>query len=157
MGSLSRGSLSKGVSVHWCLCLGVSVQGVSVGEVSVHGVSVQGGLCAGGSLSIGVSVQGVSVWGSLSGGLCLGGLCPWGLCPGGLCPGGSVHGGLCPLVSLSRGSPSRGVSVRDTPLPSLCEQTDTCEFITTTNQHPLPSLKLLKKTTIPFASNLNLE
>ena len=54
-GSLSRGSLSKEVSVQ-----GFSIQGVSVQEVSVQGFSIQGVLCPGG------------LW-------------PRVLCPGGLC------------------------------------------------------------------------
>ena len=55
-GSLSRGSLSRRVSVE-------------------EGVSVQGGLCPGG-LCPGVSVQeGLCPEGSLSGGVCLGGFC----------------------------------------------------------------------------------
>ena len=55
--SLSRGSLSKGVSVQGDLCLGVSVWEVSVqGGLCPGEVSVQGGLCPGGSLS-GVSVR----------------------------------------------------------------------------------------------------
>ena len=57
--SLSRGSLSSGVSVQGGLC---------PGEVSVRGISVQWGLCPGGSLSSGVSVRGISV--------------QWGLCQG---------------------------------------------------------------------------
>ena len=62
-----------------------------------------------GSLSRGVSVHGVSVWrGSLSGGLCSGVLCTEGLCPGGLYP---------------RGSLSRGVSVKETPSPTVDRQT----------------------------------
>ena len=76
------------------------------------------------------------VWGKVifsQGGLCQGGLCPGVLHPGGLsvqgglCPGGSlsrvslswgfsVKGGLCPEGGLySRGSLSRGVSVREIP------------------------------------------
>ena len=62
----------------------------------------------GGSLSRGVSVHGVSVWrGSLSGSLCSGALCTGGLCPGGLYP---------------RGSLSRGVSVKETPSPTVDRQ-----------------------------------
>ena len=70
--SLSRGSLSSGVSVQRGLCPRC--------------------LCPEGSLSRGVSVQGVG--GSLSRGSVSSGVCvQWGLCPG-----GSLSRGLCPGV-----------------------------------------------------------
>ena len=134
VGSLSKGSLFRGVSVQgspclrWSLSLGVSVKG---GLCTGEGVSVQGrGLCPG----EGVSVQGR---GSLSRG-------------GGLCPGGSLSRGvsdwgrgLCPGVSFQRVS-VQGVSLTeyphgmDTPeqrprTPYPCAQTDTCENITFAN------------------------
>ena len=73
-GSLQRGSLSRGVSVHWALCPGGF--GFCPGGF---------GFCPGG----GVSVE--------EGGFCPGGLCPEeGLCLGDLCQGGNCPGGLCP-------------------------------------------------------------
>ena len=137
--SLSRESLTGGVSTPGDLCLEVSVQGGSLSR----GVSVQGEYLVQGSLCPGRS-GGVSVWVLLSGGsLSKGGLCPRGVsCPGEslsrqvwgggcLCLGvafwgvsvqGSILsrgvsvqaglGGVSVWVLLSRGSLSRGVSVQ---------------------------------------------
>ena len=87
-GSLSRGSLSQGVSLqdtHFSVCRGLS-----------------GGLCPGGLCS-GVFCPGVSV--------SRGGLCP----ERGVCPEGSLSAGVSVWGSLSRGSLPEGVSVRETP------------------------------------------
>ena len=103
-GSLSTGSLSRG-SLSKSLCLGVSIWG-SLSRGSLSKGPLSRGLCYG-------SLSGESLSrGSLSGSFCpeglylgfsvQGGLCQWDLYPGGLCPG----------VSLSRGSLSRGVSVQ---------------------------------------------
>ena len=108
-GSLSRGSLSKEVSVQGglspggSLSRGVSVQGClcSVGLCPRRSLSrgffLQGALCPGGVYVQGVSVQGtlcpgVSVWGSLSRGSLSRGLSVQGSLSGGLCPGVFLSG-----------------------------------------------------------------
>ena len=104
MGSLSRGSLSRAVSV-W-------------------GVSVKEGLCEGGSLSRGLCPGGLCPGESLSSGVSVqGGFCPGGSLSGGsLSRGVSVQGGLCPGISVLDGGEGT-LDQRQRPSPSVDRET----------------------------------
>ena len=116
-------SAQRGVSVRASLSRGVTAWGSLSGERSLsRGSLSRGGHCLGVIVRGGVSAQGVSVLGSLSGegSLSRGVSVQGGFCPGGLCPGGS----------LSRGVSVRGVSLTETPSPSVNRITNTCKNIT---------------------------
>ena len=116
-GSLSRGSLSKEVSVQGGLSPGGSLSRGSLSRgASVQWVSVQGGLCPGDSFSRGSMSRGSLSRGSLSRGLSVQGSLSGGLCPGGLCPGDSVSRGLCLGVSV------QGSFCQEDPLGGTSDQ-----------------------------------